>query len=273
GLGNGGLGRLAACFIESMATLELPAMGYGLRYEYGMFKQSIRDGWQQEEADNWLRRPDPWEVARPHEQVEVKLNCGFEIQGGTFRAVPGRQSSLIGIPFDRPVVGYGGKTINTLRLWSAAAPREFDFKEFSGGDFVGALAETLSAESLTRVLYPDDSTSQGQGLRFVQEYFLVACSLADLVRRVSGSNADLRTLADKAAIQLNDTHPAMAVPELMRILLDDAQLGWDEAWDVTQKVLAYTNHTLLPEALEKWPLAWFRLLLPRQLEIIEEINR
>jgi glycogen phosphorylase len=273
GLGNGGLGRLAACFIESMATLELPAMGYGLRYEYGMFKQTVRDGWQREEADNWLRRPDPWEVARPHEQVEVKLNCGFEIHGGTFRAVPGRQSSLIGIPYDRPVVGYSGKTINTLRLWSAAAPRDFDFQEFSGGDFVGALAETLSAESLTRVLYPDDSTSQGQGLRFVQEYFLVACSLADLVRRFMRNNVDLNTLADKAAIQLNDTHPAMAVPELMRILLDDAHLGWDEAWNVTQKTLAYTNHTLLPEALEKWPLAWFRLMLPRHLEIVEEINR
>src|SRR5262245_8261156 len=148
GLGNGGLGRLAACFVESMATMQLPAMGYGLRYEYGMFRQSIKDGWQQEDADNWLRQTDPWEVARPHEQVEVKLNCGFEIHGGTFRVVPGKQTTLIGIPFDRPVVGYGGKTINTLRLWSAAAPHEFDFQEFSGGDFVGAFAETLQAESL-----------------------------------------------------------------------------------------------------------------------------
>jgi starch phosphorylase len=273
GLGNGGLGRLAACFIESMATMQLPAMGYGLRYEYGIFKQTIKDGWQHEEADNWLRRPDPWEVARPQEQVEIKLNCSFEIHGGTLRAVRGRPSTLLGIPYDRPVVGYGGKNINTLRLWSAAAPDYFNFQEFSGGEFVSALAETLTAESLTRVLYPDDSTSQGQGLRFVQEYFLVACSLADLVRRFRRSNADWNAFSEKAAIQLNDTHPAMAVPELMRILVDDEQLGWDQAWDLTQRTLAYTNHTLLPEALEKWPLAWFELMLPRQLEIIFEINR
>ena len=273
GLGNGGLGRLAACFIESMATMQLPAMGYGLRYEYGIFKQTIQDGWQREEADNWLRAPDPWEVARPRERVEVKLNCSFEVQGGSLRPVVGRPSSLIGIPYDRPVVGYGGKTINTLRLWSAATADFFNFQEFSSGDFVGALAETLAAESLTRVLYPDDSTSMGQGLRFVQEYFLVACSLADLVRRFRQSNSDWSTFPDKVAIQLNDTHPTLAVPELMRILLDDAGLGWDEAWDITRKSLAYTNHTLLPEALEKWPQAWFELMLPRHLEIIYEINR
>ena len=273
GLGNGGLGRLAACFLDSMATMQLPAMGYGLRYEYGIFRQSIQDGWQREEADNWLRRPDPWEVARPHEQVEVRLNCSFEVRGGTLRAIPGQPSTLLGMPFDRPVVGYGGKTINTLRLWSAASPDYFNFQEFSSGDFVGALAETLTAESVTRVLYPDDSTSMGQGLRFVQEYFLVACALADLVRRFRRSNADWSTLPEKVAIQLNDTHPALAVPELMRLLLDDAHLGWDQAWDLTQRTLAYTNHTLLPEALEKWPLAWFELLLPRHLEIILEINR
>ena len=273
GLGNGGLGRLAACFIESMATMQLPAMGYGLRYEYGIFKQSIVDGWQHEEADNWLRRPDPWEVARPEERVEVKLNCSFEVHGGTLRAVRDRPSTLIGIPFDRPVVGSDGKTINTLRLWAAAAPDFFNFREFSGGDFVSALAETLTAESLTRVLYPDDSTSQGQGLRFVQEYFLVASSLADLVRRFRRTNSDWSALSEKVAIQLNDTHPAMAVPELMRILLDEAHLGWDEAWDLTQRALAYTNHTLLPEALEKWPLAWFEMALPRHLKIILEINR
>src|SRR6516165_6932769 len=273
GLGNGGLGRLAACFLDSMATMEIPAMGYGLRYEYGIFRQSIQDGWQHEEADNWLRRPDPWEVARPCEQVEVRLNCSCEIRGGTLRAIPGRPSTLLGIPFDRPVVGYGGTTINTLRLWSAATPDYFNFQEFSSGDFVEALAETLTAETVTRVLYPDDSTSQGQGLRFVQEYFLVACALADLIRRFRRSNADWRSLPDKAAIQLNDTHPALAVPELMRILLDDAHLGWDTAWDLTRRTLAYTNHTLLPEALEKWPLEWMQFLIPRQLEIIFEINR
>ncbi|HEX3230225.1 MAG TPA: glycogen/starch/alpha-glucan family phosphorylase, partial [Pyrinomonadaceae bacterium] len=273
GLGNGGLGRLAACFLDSMATMQLPAMGYGLRYEYGIFKQAIQDGWQQELPDNWLRRPDPWEVARPNEAVEVSLNCSFEVRGGTLQPVVGRPSSLIGIPFDRPVVGYGGKTINTLRLWAAAAHDYFNFQEFNSGDFVGALAETLGAESLTRVLYPDDHTTMGQGLRFVQEYFLVACSLADLVRRFRANNLDWSALPDKVAIQLNDTHPTMAVPELMRILLDEAHLGWDEAWQITQKTLAYTNHTLLPEALEKWPLAWFEDMLPRLLEIILEINR
>src|SRR5882724_8154614 len=273
GLGNGGLGRLAACFLDSMATMEIPAVGYGLRYEYGMFKQTIQDGWQHEVPDNWLRYPDPWEVCRQHETVSVPLNCSFELRGGALRAVAGKPSALIGIPFDRPVVGYGGKTINTLRLWAAAAHDYFNFQEFSSGDFVGALAETLEAESLTRVLYPDDSTSQGQGLRFMQEYFLVACSLADLVRRFQASNTDWSALPGKVAIQLNDTHPALAVPELMRILLDDAHLGWDEAWDLTQKTLGYTNHTLLPEALEKWPLAWFEMMLPRQLQIILEINR
>ncbi|HXU38157.1 MAG TPA: glycogen/starch/alpha-glucan phosphorylase [Blastocatellia bacterium] len=273
GLGNGGLGRLAACFLDSMATMQLPAMGYGLRYEYGIFKQAIQDGWQQELPDNWLRRADPWEVARPNESVEVKLNCSFELRGGTFEPVAGRPTRLIGIPFDRPIVGYGGKTINTLRLWAASAHEYFNFQEFSSGDFVGALAETLGAESLTRVLYPDDHTEMGQGLRFVQEYFLVACSLADLVRRFRANNLDWSALPDKVAIQLNDTHPTMAVPELMRILLDEAHLGWDEAWLITQKTLAYTNHTLLPEALEKWPLDWFELMLPRHLEIILEINR
>src|SRR5467141_1515304 len=273
GLGNGGLGRLAACFLDSMATMQLPGMGYGLRYEYGMFKQTIRDGWQQETPDNWLRRPDPWEVARPHEEVEIKLNCSFEVQGGALRAIVGKVSSMIGVPYDRPVVGYGGKNINTLRLWSAKAPDYFEFQAFSHGDFVGAVAETLEAETLTRVLYPDDSTSQGQGLRFVQEYFLVACSLADLVRRFRRGNTDWNSLPEKIAIQLNDTHPTLAVPELMRILLDDAHLGWDTAWDLTQRTLGYTNHTLLPEALEKWPVAWFEALLPRHLELIVEINR
>jgi starch phosphorylase len=273
GLGNGGLGRLAACFLDSMATLALPAMGYGLRYEYGIFRQTIQDGWQVEQPDNWLRRQDPWEVARLEEAVEVKLNTSFELRAGELQPIPGRPSVLLGIPFDRPVIGYGGKTINTLRLWAAATPDYFDFQRFSRGDFVGALAETLASESLTRVLYPDDSTSRGQGLRFLQEYFLVACSLADLVRRFRRANADWSALPEKAAIQLNDTHPAMAVPELMRILLDEARLGWDQAWDLTRRTLAYTNHTLLPEALEKWPLEWFELLLPRNRQIIEEINR
>ncbi|HET9539049.1 MAG TPA: glycogen/starch/alpha-glucan phosphorylase, partial [Candidatus Limnocylindria bacterium] len=273
GLGNGGLGRLAACFLDSLATLHLPAMGYGLRYEYGIFKQSLRNGWQVEEPDNWLRRADPWEVARPNETVEIPLGCDFEVRSGTLQVVRDRPSTLIGVPYDRPVVGYGGRTVNTLRLWAAATPSYFDFEAFSHGEFVGALAEKLAAESVTRVLYPDDSTSLGQGLRFVQEYFLVACSLADLVRRFRRTNTDWSALPEKVAIQLNDTHPTMAVPELMRLLLDEAHLGWDQAWDITRRTLAYTNHTLLPEALEKWPLAYFEVMAPRYLEIIFEINR
>jgi len=273
GLGNGGLGRLAACFLDSMATMELPATGYGLRYEYGMFRQSFVNGWQREEPDNWLRDGDPWEIARSHEKVEIKLNCTFKLRDGRVEVIPNRPSSLFGIPFDRPIVGYGGRTINTLRLWAAAAPDYFDFQEFGTGDFVGSLGGTLEAESLTRVLYPDDSTTAGQELRFMQEYFLVACSLADLVRRFLRHNTDWEKLPEKVAIQLNDTHPSMSVAELMRILLDDAHLGWDTAWDLTKKTLAYTNHTLLPEALEKWPAAWFEVLLPRQLEIIYEVNR
>src|SRR5260370_636895 len=272
GLGNGGQGRLAAFFLASMAPMQLPATGYGLRYEYGMFRQSFVNGWQREEPDNWLRDGDPWEIARAHEKVEIKLNCSFKVRRGHVEVIPNRPSSLFGIPFDRPVVGYGGKTINTLRLWAAAAPDYFDFQEFGTGDFVGALGGTLEAESLTRVLYPDDSTTLGHELRFIQEYFLVACSLADLVRRFLRHNTDWEKLPDKVAIQLNDTHPSMSVAELMRILLDDAHLGWDTAWDLTRKTLAYTNHTLLPEALEKWPAAWFEVLLPLQLETIYQVN-
>jgi starch phosphorylase len=272
GLGNGGLGRLAACFLDSMATLGIPGMGSGLRYEYGIFRQTIRAGWQCEQPDNWLARPDPWEIARPEESVEVKLACSFAIRGGALRVIQGQPSTLIGVPYDRPVVGYGGNNINTLRLWSAAAADYFDFQQFSSGDFVGSLAETLTTETITRVLYPDDSTMEGKGLRFLQQYFLVACTLADAIRRFRAAGNGWSALPDKVAMQLNDTHPTLAVPELMRILLDDANLGWEEAWRLTQATLGYTNHTLLPEALEKWPLHWFETMLPRQLEIIYEIN-
>ncbi|HTJ64599.1 MAG TPA: glycogen/starch/alpha-glucan phosphorylase [Alphaproteobacteria bacterium] len=273
GLGNGGLGRLAACFLDSMATMALPATGYGLRYEYGMFRQSIEDGWQREHPDNWLRRPDPWEVSRRGQAVNVRFGCTFEIRQGNLRIVPGRPSILIGIPYDRPIVGFGGKTVNSLRLWSATAPDAFNFQEFSTGDFVGAMVGNLAAHTLTRVLYPDDSTDRGQELRFAQEYFLVACSLGDLVRHFRRHNDDWTLLPDKVAIQLNDTHPSFSVAELMRILLDEAGLDWETAWDLTRRTLAYTNHTLLPEALEKWPLHYFQLMVPRQLEIIYEINR
>ena len=273
GLGNGGLGRLAACFIDSLATLQIPAIGYGLRYDFGIFRQELRDGYQAEQPDNWLAHPDPWEVARPAEQVTVPLGCSFEVRGGEIAVRPGQPGHLLGVPHDRPVVGYGGKTINTLRLWRAATPDVFDFGEFSGGDFFGAVSDRVLAESVTRVLYPDDSTPRGRSLRFLQEYFLVRCSLADIVARFRRRGNDWAALPDKVAVQLNDTHPAMAVPELMRILLDEAGLGWDQAWDLTVRTLAYTNHTLLPEALEKWPVGLFEALLPRHLEIVYEINR
>jgi starch phosphorylase len=273
GLGNGGLGRLAACFIDSMATLEIPAIGYGLRYEYGMFRQEIAKGWQVEHPDNWLIRPDAWEVIRPRETVEVSINCSFQLKDGRLIVVPNVPTVLRGIPFDRPVAGYGGQTINTLRLWGAAAHQDFNFLEFSRGDFFDAVHEKVAAEAITRVLYPDDSTPRGRNLRFVQEYFLVACSLADILARFRRRGNDWQALPDKVAVQLNDTHPAMAVAELMRILLDQAKLGWDEAWDLTRRTLAYTNHTLMPEALETWPVSLFELLIPRNLEIIYEINR
>jgi starch phosphorylase len=273
GLGNGGLGRLAACFLDSLATLQIPAIGYGLRYEYGMFRQEIDDGRQVEHPDNWLIRPDPWEVARPNETVGVRLNCSFQMKEGRLTVVPNVPTILRGIPYDRPVVGYGGETINTLRLWGAAAHEDFNFLEFSRGDFFDAVHEQVAAEVLTRVLYPDDSTPRGRNLRFIQEYFLVACSLADIVARFRRRGNDWRNLPEKVAIQLNDTHPAMAVAELMRILLDVARLGWDEAWDLTRRTLAYTNHTLMPEALETWPVGLFETIVPRLLEIIYEINR
>jgi starch phosphorylase len=273
GLGNGGLGRLAACFIDSLATLQIPAMGYGLRYEYGIFRQEINNGFQVEHPDHWLAQPDPWEVVRPRETVQVPVGCSFHLDKGALRVVPSHPSHLLGVPYDRPVVGYGGKTINTLRLWGAESPDYFNFGEFSSGDFVGAIVDRVLAETVTRVLYPDDSTIAGQALRFVQEYFLVCCSLADIVARFRQTNDDWHNLPDKVAIQLNDTHPAMAVAELMRILLDQAKLGWDEAWDLTVRTLAYTNHTLLPEALEKWPVRFFELVCPRLLEIVYEINR
>jgi starch phosphorylase len=273
GLGNGGLGRLAACFIDSLATLEIPAMGYGLRYDYGIFRQAIRNGFQVEHPDHWLAHPDPWEVIRPRETIRVPTACAFRVENGALHAIEGRRGHLLGVPYDRPVVGYGGRTINTLRLWGASSPEYFDFGEFSSGDFVGAMLDRTIAETVTRVLYPDDSTLAGQGLRFVQEYFLVCCSLGDIIARFRRTNDDWKKLPLKVAVQLNDTHPALAVGELMRILLDHAKLSWDEAWDSTVRTLAYTNHTLLPEALERWPVRFFESLCPRLLDIIYEINR
>jgi starch phosphorylase len=274
GLGNGGLGRLAACFIDSLATRQYSAMGYGLRYEFGIFRQSLREGYQHEQPDNWLRHPDPWEIARPGKTVQVPLASTIQMQGGHMRLAHGQPSHLLGMAYDRPVVGYGGHCINTLRLWSATSPETFEFADFSHGDFVGAVLKNIGASSLTKVLYPDDSTEEGRTLRFLQEYFLVCCSLHDIIARFRQSgNPQWSALPDKVAIQLNDTHPALAVAELMRILLDHAYQSWDDAWDLTVRTLAYTNHTLLPEALEKWPVELFEHLLPRHLDIIYEINR
>jgi starch phosphorylase len=274
GLGNGGLGRLAACFLDSLATLQYPAIGYGLRYEYGIFRQLIHDGTQIEQPDNWLRSGDPWEIARPARIYAVPLNAKFELRGSELEFTPNRPARLLGMAYDRPVVGYGANCINTLRLWAAAAPQSFDFGEFSHGDFAGAVIENVAAESVTRVLYPDDSTEAGRTLRFLQQYFMVSCSLQDIVARfIKSGGVNWAALPERVAIQMNDTHPALCVAELMRILLDQAGRPWDEAWEITLRTLAYTNHTLLPEALEKWPVALFEVLIPRQLEIIYEINR
>src|SRR5262245_42194073 len=274
GLGNGGLGRLAACFIESLATLQYSAMGYGLRYEYGIFRQAIRDGYQVEQPDNWLRRPDPFEIVRPGKVFAVPLQASFELRGAAIRIIRNRPSSMLAIAYDRPVVGYGARCVNTLRLWAAAAPENFDFAEFSHGDFVGAVIGNVAAESLTRVLYPDDSTEAGRTLRFLQQYFLVSSSIQDILSRYEKSNVgNWSDLPNHVAIQLNDTHPSLAVAELMRLLMDHKQLGWDDAWDLTVRTLAYTNHTLLPEALERWPVDLFEVLIPRHIEIIYEINR
>ena len=273
GLGNGGLGRLAACFMDSLATLSIPAIGYGLRFEYGIFRQRIENGYQVESPDRWLMFGDPWEVARPREALQIPVGCSFRMENGALRVEPRPGGYLLAIPYDRPVVGYGGRNINTLRLWSATSPADFNFGEFSSGDFVGAIVQRMVAETVTRVLYPDDSTTAGQALRFVQEYFLVCSSLADIVRRFRRSNDSWDALPDKVAIQMNDTHPALAVPEMMRILLDEGHSSWEQAWDLTTRTLAYTNHTLLPEALEKWPVRFFELVCPRLLEITYEINR
>jgi glycogen phosphorylase len=273
GLGNGGLGRLAACFIDSLATLQYPAIGYGLRYEYGIFRQTIHDGWQVEQPDNWLRNTDPWEVVRPGRVYVVPLSAKFELKGSGLSITRNRPSNILGIAYDRPVVGYGAHCINTLRLWAAAAPNSFDFAEFSHGDFAGAVLQNVAAESLTRVLYPDDSTEAGRALRFLQQYFMVSCSLQDIIARFRRHDADWSCLPERVAIQMNDTHPALSVAELMRILLDEAMLPWHQAWDITLRSLAYTNHTLLPEALERWPIELFEMLIPRHLEIVYEINR
>jgi starch phosphorylase len=273
-LGNGGLGRLAACFLDSMATLKLPGIGYGIRYDYGVFKQHIENGYQIEEPDNWLLYGNPWEVAHP----EMSFVVNFE-----GRAEPRRVNGvthwnwidtrpIVGMAYDTPIVGYGSYNVNNLRLWSARATSEFHFQDFSRGSYVEAVEDKVMAENLTKVLYPNDSVYVGRELRLRQQYFFVSCSIQDIIRRFKIDNRDWLAFPDKVFIQMNDTHPALAVVELMRIFLDREELDWDVAWELTVNSTGYTNHTLLPEALERWPVSMFERLLPRHLQIIYEIN-
>jgi starch phosphorylase len=275
GLGNGGLGRLAACFLDSLATLERPAFGYGIRYEFGMFDQQIRDGWQVEVTDTWLRLGNPWEIERPEVSFHVKWGGQTEHrrdESGRHRARWIPERVIRGTAFDTPIPGYGVGTCNTLRLWKAEACESLDFQAFNAGDYWAAVEEQITSETVSKVLYPNDLPELGKRLRLAQQHFLVSCSLQDLLRLYDVSGAPLDDLPDKVAIQLNDTHPALAVAELMRLLVDERLLDWDAAWSIAQRCLAYTNHTLLPEALETWPVATFRALLPRHLEIVYEIN-
>ncbi len=275
GLGNGGLGRLAACFIESLATLEIPALGYGIRYEFGIFHQEIVDGWQIEKTDKWLRHGNPWELIRPEWAVQVKLGGATEkytdeLHRMRVRWVP--HKIVNGVPYDTPVMGYHTNTANTLRLWRAEAPESFDFAVFNSGDYYGAVNQKVTSENLSKVLYPNDEQLRGKELRLEQQYFFVSCSLQDMLRILSLQKLPLEKFHEKFAVQLNDTHPAIAIAELMRLLVDEYVMPWADAWTVTRKTFAYTNHTLLPEALERWSIEVFGRVLPRHLEIVYEIN-
>jgi len=275
GLGNGGLGRLAACYLDSLATLERPALGYGIRYEYGIFQQVIRDGWQVELTDKWLRYGNPWEIARPEWTVAVKFGGHTESyvdEQGADRVRWQPERIVMGVPYDTPVLGYHCNTANTLRLWRADAPESFDFSAFNEGDYYRAVESKILSENLTKVLYPNDEPAQGKQLRLEQQYFFVCCALQDMLSILFRQRLPLDRFHEKFAIQLNDTHPAIAVPELMRLLVDEHGMRWEDAWDITEKSFAYTNHTLLPEALECWSLPLFASLLPRHLEIIYKIN-
>ncbi|PSF36838.1 glycogen phosphorylase [Aphanothece hegewaldii CCALA 016] len=275
GLGNGGLGRLAACFLDSLASLEIPAIGYGIRYEFGIFHQMLKNGWQAEIPDNWLRFGNPWELPRPDETVEIKLGGFTELyhddKGNTkVNWVPER--IVLAIPHDTPVPGYKTNTVNPLRLWKAEASEAFNFDAFNSGQYDQAVAEKMDAETISKVLYPNDNTPAGRELRLAQQYFFVCASLQDLIRLHLKTNKSLDNFYERFSIQLNDTHPAVAIAELMRLLVDENGLTWEQAWSITQKTFAYTNHTLMPEALERWPASLFGKLLPRHLEIIYLIN-
>jgi starch phosphorylase len=276
GLGNGGLGRLASCFMDSLATLDIPAIGYGIRYEYGIFDQQIRDGWQVETTDKWLRLGNPWALERPEDSFEVMMGGRTETRTdakGRVRVTWIPQRLVRGVPYDTPILGYRTNTANTMRLWSAQAVEGFDFGTFNTGDFFGAVAGKVSSENISKILYPNDEELQGKQLRLEQQFFFVSCSLQHILRIQKTQQRPLAELHRNFAIQMNDTHPAIAVAELMRLLVDENELEWETAWHVTQHALSYTNHTLLPEALEQWPESLFGALLPRHLEIIDEINQ
>ena len=275
GLGNGGLGRLAACFLDSMATLEIPSIGYGIRYEFGIFQQEIVDGWQVERTDKWLRFGNAWEIPRPEWAVEVKLGGSTETYTDhedrlRVRWVPNRV--VVGVPYDTPILGYRVNTANTLRLWRAEALESFDFSAFNSGDYSGAVSQKVVSETLSKVLYPNDEALAGKELRLEQQYFFVCCSLQDMMRILRVQQISVLRFHEKFAAQLNDTHPSIAVAELMRLLVDEYAVDWDTAWSITRKTFGYTNHTLLPEALEHWPISVFGKVLPRHLDIVYEIN-
>ncbi|MEA3174188.1 MAG: glycogen phosphorylase, partial [Gammaproteobacteria bacterium] len=275
GLGNGGLGRLAACFIDSLATLEIPAVGYGIRYEFGIFHQEIIDGWQVEKTDKWLRFGNPWELIRPEWAVEVKFGGSADSYVDEHNRLRVRwipHKTVIGVPYDTPILGYQTNTANTLRLWRSEAPESFDFAIFNSGDYYGAVNQKVESENLSKVLYPNDEQARGKELRLEQQYFFVSCSLQDMMRILRTQKIPVENFHEKFAVQLNDTHPAVAIAELMRLLIDDALLPWADAWKVTCKTFAYTNHTLMPEALERWPIEVFSRVLPRLMQIIYEIN-
>ncbi len=276
GLGNGGLGRLAACFLESLASLQIPATGYGIRYEFGIFDQLIRDGWQVEITDKWLKSGWPWEIPHPDQACFVGFGGrteSYRDEHGSYRVRWIPEEHAIGVPHDVPVLGYRVNTCDRLRLWRADATESFDFYAFNIGDYYGAVEEKVGSETLSKVLYPNDGTDEGRRLRLKQQHFFVSCSLQDMLRNLDQRGIPVQEFPDHWAVQLNDTHPSIAVAELMRLLLDDKNLEWEQAWDITSRSLAYTNHTLLPEALEKWSLELFGSLLPRHLEIVFEINR
>ncbi len=275
GLGNGGLGRLAACFLDSMATLDIPSYGYGIKYNYGIFKQKIENGYQFEQPDNWLRYGNQWEI--PRSDLRYEVNFGGEVQvineNGRDNYKWVNTDKVLGMAYDMPIIGYGGKTVNTLRLWSAKAVEDFNFQNFNNGDYTQAVRDKVLAENISQVLYPNDQQYMGKVLRLKQQYFFVACSLADIIRRFKRENASWSRFPEFAAIQLNDTHPSIAVAELMRILVDLEDVDWNEAWEITKQTFAYTNHTLMPEALEKWSVPLLQEILPRHMQIIYEINQ